>query len=69
MEFINKQLPIYLPLRYPLLYLYSELSWRINYPLINRAWVPRDYITDVDNTIGEDSMASNSKADKADTIY
>ena len=69
MEFINKQLPIYLPLYYPLLYLCGELGWRINYPLVNRAWVPRDRATDVNNTAGEDSMASNSKADEADTIY
>ena len=69
LKFINKQLSIYLPLRYPLLYLRGEFGWRINYPLVNRAWVLRDYIININNTIGEDSAASNSKANKADTIY
>jgi hypothetical protein len=30
--------------------------------------VPRGYIIDINNTIGEGSIASNSKANKANTI-
>ena len=68
LEFINKQLPIYLPLRYPLLYPRGKLSWWINYPLVNRAWVLRDRAIDVNNTVGEDFIGGNSKANKANTI-
>jgi len=49
LKFIDEQLPIYLPLHYFLFYLYSELSSQINYPLINRVWVLRDCVINIDN--------------------
>jgi hypothetical protein len=69
LEFINKQLSIYLPLYYPIFYLYGELGWWINYPFINKVWVPQDRVIDINNTIGEDSKASNNEANEADTIH
>jgi len=68
LEFIDERLPIYLPLHYFLLYLCNKLSWQINYPLINRAWVPRDRVIDVNDTVGENFKASNNKANKANIM-
>jgi hypothetical protein len=36
---------------------------------VNRAWVPHDHIIDINDTAKEDSVASNSEANKANTIY